>query len=62
MKERYLVFAGYYYYPSGGWDDFVDFAESIDIGIQKARNVDYNDWWHIVDSETMEVVRRSSDD
>ena len=30
MIKRYAVFAGHYYYPSGGWDDFKDSFDTQD--------------------------------
>ncbi len=62
MLKRFLLFVGDQYYPGGGWDDFRDSFDSLpdaliacaDIMTQEAR-----DWWHIVDSVTSSVVKRS---
>ncbi len=57
---KYWLFAGEDHYPLGGFEDFV--AASGDIGqLQEMadRSSDW-DWWHIVDTETMTVVRKDS--
>lgn len=28
--KRYLLFVGYNYYPSGGWDDFVNSYDTVE--------------------------------
>lgn len=52
---KYLLFAGYDYYASGGWRDFqggyLTLDEAIAAGINSA-----DDWMHIVDSETLTIV------
>lgn len=60
MLKRYLVLAGYHYYPSGGWGDFVDSFETIDEAEAHAKKEAprrERHWWHIVDSATGEIVR-----
>lgn len=53
--SRYLVFAGDFYYPDGGWSDFAgirdDVADAACLG--KSTN---GDWWHVVDLESMTIV------
>jgi hypothetical protein len=47
--DKYLVFYGEDYYPSGGWDDFEGFFKTLD-GAKKhllARDPE-NKWGHIV--------------
>ena len=48
----YLVFAGDWYYPDGGWEDFVGSADTL----EKARALLTKcDWYHIVyDGEIVE--------
>jgi hypothetical protein len=60
--RRFLVFSGDKYYPSGGWGDYRDSADTLDEAIQLA-NGRFNlspgqrcDWAHIVDTTIMEVV------
>lgn len=58
MDERYLLFAGQRYYPSGGWDDYkmsFNSTESAMLAINGFQD-DY-DWWQIVDRQTLTVVR-----
>ena len=60
MTKKYLLFAGEYYYPSGG---FHDFKGSFDTIRDVLSNVwDYHDWYHIVDSETLEIIKDGSKD
>lgn len=53
---KYLVFAGDNYYPSGGWDDYVDSTTSIEDALVLLLKVD-RDWWHIVDKDSFKIVR-----
>lgn len=51
--NQFLLFSGDYYYPSGGWDDFVASYKTV----QEARAADcWGDWAQVVDSVTGEVV------
>lgn len=56
--KRYLVFAGYSYYPSGGANDFVlatdDLEEARDKRIKNEE--EGFDWSHIFDNETLEIL------
>jgi hypothetical protein len=63
--ERYLVFSGRYYYPSGGWGDFCgsrgtpEEAEQFGYRIFEQYG---NNWFHVVDTETREILlNRNSD-
>jgi hypothetical protein len=59
--NQFLLFAGAFYYASGGWDDFVDSFDTVEEAhdyvdvAAKERPQDY-DWHHIVDSNTGEMV------
>lgn len=56
MAERYLLFAGDRYYPSGGWRDYkMDFS-SVESAKTAVTGLDDYDWWQIVDSETRQIV------
>lgn len=57
MMKRYLLFCGYDYYPSGGWSDFVGSYDSI---LEAHRGMIFKDWYHIVDSTTLEIVKEDS--
>jgi len=48
---RYWLFAGDYYYPSGGISDLIGRSDDQDELLKQAREAKH-DWWHIVDSET----------
>lgn len=48
----YLLFSGNYYYPMGGWKDF---KGAFDTPEEAVAIVDDN-WWHVVNSKTLEIV------
>lgn len=54
--SNYLLFAGGFYYPSGGWDDFRGSYSTPEEAKEVAESLTYIDWWHVVDSETEEIV------
>ena len=55
--KRYLLFAGEYYYPSGGWRDFWGAFDSVDDARKELdAQIGSYDWYHIVDTETMEQI------
>uniref|UniRef100_A0A6M3L0B3 Uncharacterized protein n=1 Tax=viral metagenome TaxID=1070528 RepID=A0A6M3L0B3_9ZZZZ len=51
--KRYYLFGGDWYYPSGGWLDFVEDFSLIEDAINYCILDDGNNigWWHIVDTE-----------
>lgn len=51
--KRYLLFAGNYFYPLGGWNDFVGDYDTIEEALQYA----VKEWWHIVDSHTKSIIK-----
>ncbi|WP_034299021.1 hypothetical protein [Herbaspirillum sp. RV1423] len=53
--KRYAVFAGPYYYPAGGWDDFVGFIDALDE-VATALPDHVVDWWHVVDLTLGHIV------
>lgn len=53
--KRYLLFCGYQYYPSGGWEDFAGSYDSIREAILSIIDIHF-DWYHIVDTETMDII------
>ena len=63
MKNKYLVFAGEWFYPRGGINDFVKFLEKDDFLMsdegdeycQVHFNKDTYDWVQIVNKENMNV-------
>lgn len=56
--KRYLVFAFDYYYPGGGWNDFVSAHDTVEEA-QKAGKDKNLDCYQIVDIETGEQIERS---
>lgn len=60
-----LLFAGETYYAKGGFNDFKGFFVDLESAMLVVdANVGDNlydvwDWWHIIDSTTLEVVARS---
>lgn len=52
--KRYLLFAGYGYYPSGGWDDWIGDFDTVEEAQAAERR---GDWYHIIDTETKEEVK-----
>ena len=57
--KRYLLFGGQNYDPNGGWGDFIadgDDAEEI------LAHRPLTEWWHIVDTETREIVNEGVTD
>lgn len=55
MTEKYLLFAGEFYYPSGGLHDFIGNFKTIEDA--KGWIKDYHDWYHIVDLESLKIVK-----
>jgi len=56
---RYLLFAGYTYYPSGGWGDYRGSFETVEEAVarfEKDKKENWWDWYHIVDSQTLMEV------
>ncbi len=43
----YMLFTGYSYYPSGGWNDYAGSYSSEKEALEAAANRE-GDWWHIV--------------
>ena len=53
--KRYLLFAGYDYYPSGGMGDFKNDFDTIDEAMQYAK-ANKDDWQHIYDQQEHKEV------
>ena len=54
--KRYMLFAGWNYYPNGGWLDFGGSFETVEEAIQEAALLAIN-WWHVVDKQTDGIVK-----
>lgn len=52
----YLVFAGDYYYPTGGAHDLIGVRPTLDEAMAVAHNFEW-DWWHIYSVDGEEIVR-----
>lgn len=57
--KRFLLFGGLIYYPSGGWGDFCGSFDSIEEA-EDVFSENSCEWYHIVDSETLGIVRTGS--
>jgi hypothetical protein len=55
-NKRYLLFAGDYYYPCGGWEDFFKSYTSIEDATNDKGHINFN-WVHIVDSQSGKIVK-----
>lgn len=53
--KRYLLFSGDFYYPSGGWMDFIQDFDSLGEAKLAARSIS-DDWFQIADTHIMEVI------
>ena len=51
----FAVFAGYNYYPSGGWDDFVGMYPTPEEAVA-AGHAAPGDWAQVVDLTTLEKI------
>lgn len=68
----FLLFAGSFYYPWGGWDDLIGVFDTMEEAIARGTakelcghsNVEWNefDWCQVVDLNTLEVVYEWEDD
>lgn len=57
MTKKYFLFAGYNYYPSGGWRDYKGtYDTEVECYKFLLSSNDNYDWYHIVDTETMTYV------
>jgi len=53
--KRFLLFTGDFYYPGGGWEDFIQDFDSFEEAREAGRQTGDN-WYQIVDAETMEEI------
>jgi len=65
-QRRFLLFAGYDYYPCGGVDDMIGSFETEEgARVRAGKGCDPDseycisfDWYHILDTATGEVLRK----
>jgi hypothetical protein len=53
--KRFLYFTGDTYYPNGGWRDYHLSFDTFEEAETYAKKY-HGDWWHIVDTQTMEII------
>ena len=53
--KRYALFAGYQYYPNGGWDDYQGSFDSVAEALKALTDITQQ-WYQIVDLTTGEQV------
>jgi hypothetical protein len=53
--KRYLLFAGDYYYPCGGMNDFIKSFDTANDAFEHALSLKV-DWCHMLDSQTGSFV------
>ena len=65
---KYIVFSGVNYYASGGANDFIKGFDDIDEASNYASTLIKGDtlygsieWWHILDTDTLEIVKQSDE-
>jgi len=57
MYNKFLLFGGSNYYPSGGFDDFIRSFDTIGEVNSYASGInDRYDWMHVVNTETRELL------
>ena len=58
IMKKYLLFGGRNYYLSGGWSDLKGTGDEVaDLIETVAMSEDGFDWWHIVDTATMKIIK-----
>ena len=55
MKKRYAVFAFEFYYPEGGWDDYLGNYETIDEAKASVKN-EYKCKCQIIDLKSLKII------
>ena len=55
MKNRYLVFEGDFYYPSGGAEDFVAAFDDKEEAINRAKSTNEN-WVNVFDTQELKTI------
>ncbi len=58
--KRFLLFSGDTYYPYGGFWDCNHSFDSLEEAVSFAASKD-DDWYHVVDIQTMKVVANSGE-
>lgn len=61
-SKRYFVFAGYEYYPAGGFSDFQGAFKSVKQAEKEIKNLIRKNrftWWELVDSKTFTILQEN---
>lgn len=56
IKNRYIVFAGGDFVPTGGWNDYHDKFDTLSKAIAFAKKISDVEWIQIVDLETFKII------
>ena len=57
---KYIIFSGMNYYPSGGWEDFFDTADTLkEAKISYENGITINGWAHVVDMSNKTIILNS---
>ena len=48
----YLLFSGFHFYPSGGWNDYEGSYGTAEDAVKAAASIDC-DWWHVACGENI---------
>lgn len=58
--SAYLIFAGWSFYPRGGWDDFLGGEDDVEAAkdLADAAIEDGEDWAHVVHAPSQKIVYR----
>lgn len=64
LPRRFCVFAGYDFYPAGGWHDFRLSRDTLEEAMQAAEDLRNQEpgevvWWQIFDATQRRVVAQS---
>lgn len=58
--KRYLVFHGEHYYPGGGWSDYLEQTDDLEMAKFLAKvATKYGGWFQIVDTHTKEIINQT---
>jgi len=62
--KKILLFAGYRYYPKGGWEDFKGdfdtYQEALIEGEELLNDGLGKDWYHVVDTENGNILNSNT--
>lgn len=65
QMKRFILFGGYDYYATGGFNDFLSSHDTADEAVKRAEELmakrlsDRIEWWHVYDAQLGEIVGHS---